>query len=169
MSLSFGMPIASLSPRGVAQMLLLSALIEWVWLPAHAVDISNRNPPVEERALREARASIARAEWAEAVTLLTFHVQTEPDSADAYNLLGYALRNLGRYAESEVAYRRALTLDPDHLGAHEYQGELMLILGQRERAQFHLRELERLCPFGCDEYNDLRRAINAHPASRSTQ
>lgn len=140
--------------------LVFSALV-----PVHAVDVPNRNPPAEERALREARAAIARADWAEAVSHLTPHVQVQPDSADAHNLLGYALRHLGRYAESEVAYQRALALDPDHLGAHEYLGELMLILGKRERAQYHLRELARLCPSGCDEYDDLRRAIDAYPVS----
>jgi Flp pilus assembly protein TadD len=151
--------------RRATRMLLTSFLVFSALVPVRAVDVPNRNPPAEERALREARAAIARADWAEAVSQLTPHVQAQPDSADAYNLLGYALRHLGRYAQAEVAYQRALALDPDHLGAHEYQGELMLILGRRERAQYHLRELARLCPSGCDEYDDLRRAIDAYPVS----
>ena len=120
----------------VTRILLTPFLVFAALVPVHAVDVPNRNPPAEERALREARAAIARADWSEADSHLTLHVQVQPDSADAYNLMGYALRHLRRYAESEVAYQRALALDPDHLGAREYHGELMLILGKRERAQY---------------------------------
>lgn len=159
------MLVATLFPCRATRMLLTSFLVLSTLVPVHAVDVPNRNPPAEERALREARAAIARADWAAAIFHLTPHVQVQPDSADAYNLLGYALRHSGRYAESEVAYQRALALDPDHLGAHEYKGELMLILGKHERARYHLRELARLCPGGCDEYDELRRSIDAHPVS----
>ena len=74
------------------------------------------------------------------------------------------LRQVRRYAESELAYQRALTLDPAHLGAHEYLGELMLILGRRDRALHHLQTLERLCGTACEEYLDLRRAYEAAAA-----
>jgi tetratricopeptide (TPR) repeat protein len=163
------MSAAPLPPGPAARTLLAFILSLLALKPAHAVDVPNRNPPAEERAVRDARAAIARKDWAVAVSHLIPHVQTQPDSADAYNLLGYAFRHLERYAESEMAYERALALDPDHLGAHEYQGELMLILGRRERAHHHLRELARLCPSGCDEYDDLRRAIDAYPVSPATR
>lgn len=128
-----------------------------------AVDVPNRNPPGEERAVREARAAIARSQWARALELLGPHVRAHPDDADAHNLTGFSLRKLGRYGESQTAYERALAIDPGHLGAHEYLGELMLILGRRDRALHHLRELERLCQARCEEYDDLRRAYERPP------
>jgi hypothetical protein len=48
-------------------------------------------------------------------------------------------------------------------------GELMLTLGRRERALFHLGELERLCQARCEEYQQLKRAIGGQseaPAKR---
>ncbi len=114
--------------------------------------------------MREARTALAASRWIEAVDLLRAHVKIYPDDADAHNLLGYSLRQSGRAAAAQTAYERALQLDPSHRGAHEYMGELMLILDRRERALFHLGELERLCGTGCPEYQQLKRAIDGHRA-----
>jgi Flp pilus assembly protein TadD len=141
-----------------------AALLAGLAPVALAVDVPNRNPPVEDRAMREARAAVKEGAWERALALLQPFVQAQPDDADAHNLLGYSLRKLQRHAESEAAYGRALALDPGHLGAHEYLGELMIILGRRDRALHHLRELERLCGTGCEEYQELRRAFDAAPA-----
>lgn len=135
-------------------------------LTAHAVDVPNRNPPLEERAMRESREAIKNNQWARAVTLLQPYLRGQPQDADGHNLLGFSLRKLGRIAESEAAYDRALAIDPAHLGAHEYRGELMLLLGRREQALTHLRALERLCGQQCEEYQELRRALEAKPQAR---
>lgn len=128
--------------------------------PVPAVDVPNRNPALEELTMREARVALAGSRWLEAVDLLLAHVKIYPDDADAHNLLGYSLRQLGRYAPAQSAYERALQLDPGHRGAHEYMGKLMLTLGRRERTLFHLGELERLCQASCAEYLQLKRAID---------
>lgn len=128
---------------------------------AHAVDVPNRNPALEERAMREAREAIQQRAWARALERLQPHLQAYPDDADAHNLAGFSLRHLGRHEESLVAYERALALDPAHLGAHEYLGELMLTLGRPERALHHLQVLARLCEARCEEYLDLKRAYEA--------
>lgn len=151
----------------VTRALLCLALALSLCTSARAVDVPNRNPPEEERAVRQAREAMAQSHWAEAVARLEPHVQFHPDSADAFNLLGYALRQLGRYPQALDAYQRALTIDPDHLGALEYQGELMLILHRREDAVRYLRQLQRLCPSGCDEVDDLRRAIDRYDQTRA--
>lgn len=82
-----------------------------------------------------------------------------PDDADGHNLLGYSLRHLGRHAESLAAYERALALNPAHLGAHEYLGELFLQTGQRARALRQLQILAELCQAQCEEYQELKQAI----------
>jgi cytochrome c-type biogenesis protein CcmH/NrfG len=128
---------------------------------AAAVDVPNRNSPPEHRTMREARALVAQQRWAQAEQLLATHVRQEPRDADAHNLLGFSLRNLGRLQASLVAYRRALELDPDHLGAHEYIGEAYVQLGDMARARTHLAALERLCPAGCPELEDLRASLQA--------
>jgi tetratricopeptide (TPR) repeat protein len=132
--------------------------------PLAAVDVPNRNPPIEEQAMREARAAIAAAQWRPAVDLLESHLRTYSDDADAHNLLGYSLRQSGQHAAAQTAYERALELDPAHQGAHEYMGELMLILGRRDRALFHLGELEKLCGVNCPPYQQLKRALEGQSA-----
>jgi cytochrome c-type biogenesis protein CcmH/NrfG len=118
--------------------------------------------------MREARALIAQQRWAQAEQILVNHVRQEPQDADAHNLLGFSLRNLGRLQASLVAYRRALELDPDHLGAHEYIGEAYVQLGDLVRARTHLAALERLCPTGCPELEDLQASLQAAGARTSS-
>jgi tetratricopeptide (TPR) repeat protein len=149
--------------RALAVVLLIHALHPGSVL---AIDVPTRNPPVDDRAMIEGRAAVKAGDWARAVALLQPYLQAQPDDADGYNLLGFSLRHLRQYAESEAAYERALSLDPSHRGAHEYKGELMLILGQRQRALSHLQALERLCGTSCEEYEELRRAVDADAASR---
>ena len=48
---------------------------------------------------------------------------------------GFASRKLGDYAASEVAYDKALAIDPKHKGALEYKGELFLTLGNLGRQE----------------------------------
>ena len=134
--------------------------------PAAAADIPTRNPPVEDRALRESREAVKSSQWVRAVGLLQAYVKANPQDADGHNLLGFSYRKLGRYTESEAAYDRALAIDPNHIGAHEYRGELMLLLGRREKALAHLHSLERLCGVQCEEYQDLLRALDARPPDR---
>lgn len=57
-------------------------------------------------------------------------------------------------------YDRALAIDPNHLGAQEYQGELFLMLGDLDAAQANLDHLTRICGT-CPEREDLREAIAA--------
>jgi tetratricopeptide (TPR) repeat protein len=146
---------------------LLFALAVALGATAHAVDVPNRNPAVEERALRQARASIAQKAWERALVQLQSHIRVYPDDADAHNLHGLTLRQLGRYDLSLAAYERALQLDPEHLGAHEYMGELMLTLGRRDRALHHLTTLERLCQAQCEAYLQLKKSYESPDSARS--
>ena len=80
---------------------------------------------------------------------------------DVLNYLGYAHRRLGRFEESLSYYEQALALDPMHRGANEYLGELFVELGRIEQAEGRLAVLDRACPFGCAEYEDLKRRIES--------
>ena len=59
------------------------------------------------------------------------------------------------------AYNAALKLNPQHKAAHEYIGEAYLLTGDIGKAEQHLTELQKLCtPMPCEEYKDLRRALD---------
>ena len=109
--------------------------------------------------LQRARALISQKNWPAAVVVLEPYVVTQPKSADGFNLLGYSYRNLKRLDEALGAYRKALNLDPDHRGAHEYIGMAYLQLGQMDKARQHLSALDKLCRFSCEEFRDLKKAI----------
>lgn len=80
---------------------------------------------------------------------------------DVLTYLGFANRKLGRFAVAEDYYRQALAVDPDHKGATEYYGELMVERGDKAGATRMLARLDRLCSFGCAEADELRRWVEA--------
>ena len=153
-------------PGALCTALLSLALAAALPKPAGAVDVPHRNPPAEEKAVRQAREAIADQAWPRAIELLQTHVRAYPDDADAHNLLGYSLRQHGRYELAQAAYERALAIEPEHLGAHEYLGQLMLTLGRRERALHHLSTLERLCQAHCEGYQQLKRSLESAAPQR---
>ncbi|MEQ8348549.1 MAG: tetratricopeptide repeat protein [Sneathiellaceae bacterium] len=117
--------------------------------------------------LMAGRKAIEMQDWQAATTALNAYVQRDPNSADAYNWLGYAQRNLGNYDAAFAAYAAALKIDPEHKGAHEYVGEAYLKTGNLAKAEEHLKALDDLCLFGCAEYTALKEAVAAYKAKNS--
>ena len=109
--------------------------------------------------------AIDAKDFARAITLLDVVVQRTPDDADAWNQLAYATRKSGDPAKSIPLYQKALALDPRHTGAHEYIGEAYLALGDLAKAKEHLARLNRNCLFSCEEYRDLKKAVQAYEKS----
>ena len=113
----------------------------------------------ENRDLAAARELINKSSYAEAIPLLEKAVAAEPKNADAYNYLGYSHRKLGDREKAFVFYSKALEIKPRHLGANEYMGELYLEQGELQKAEERLAVLDKACFFGCDEYTELKEAI----------
>ena len=89
---------------------------------------------------RGVRARVAR-DWVSAAEAFHRATALKPAFAEAWNELGFALRNQGRYAESLDAYAEALRLRPDFPEALEYLGEAYVKLRRLDDAR---RVLERL-------------------------
>lgn len=123
--------------------------------PAHAFDTPAADPAAD---LIQARAAIDAGDYAAAIGTLTALVQTSPDNADALNLLGYASRKSGDLEGAARWYDAALTADPDHLGALEYQGELFIMLGDIAAAEANLARLAAVCG-ACEEHAELAQAL----------
>jgi len=81
------------------------------------------------------------------------------NNADVNNLLGYSSRKLKQYKPAASYYEKALRIDPNHLGALEYQGELFVLTNKVSAAKRNLAKLEKLCGLKCGEYLDLKKAI----------
>ena len=115
-----------------------------------------------ERELAKVTGWIEEGKYGRSVRVLNDIIEREPKNADAYNLLGYVHRKMGNLDDSAYNYKHALTIDPDHKGALEYQGELFLKQDKPDKARANLKRLDELCPDGCEERNDLAEAIEAH-------
>lgn len=126
--------------------------------PAHAVDTPTTT---EAPDLTAVRAKIKAKDFKGALVELNGMVDKGVQHADVYNLLGFSLRKTGDYTRGLTYYKKALDFDANHKGAHEYLGELYVETGQLPKAREHLAILERLCPQGCEEREDLAKAIAA--------
>jgi cytochrome c-type biogenesis protein CcmH/NrfG len=140
----------------------LFALISFATSPAQAVGTSDAasESEVGASAYAEAKASIDVGNFIAALPILLRLTVDEPRNADAWNLLGFTQRKLGEFDAARVAYDTALTINPGHLGALEYQGELFLQTGAIDKAKVNLETLRGLCG-GCDEFGDLEAALKA--------
>ena len=113
----------------------------------------------------EARKFIRLGRYSSAIETLRDVVQQDRRNADAYNLLGFASRKLKKTRDAARYYDAALKIDPNHLGALEYQGELFLTLHKPEKAKANLARLLKLCGANCHEYKDLKEYITAYQGS----
>jgi len=108
-------------------------------------------------------------DWKDAVKNFKKAVAEDSENAEAYNLMGYSYRRMGKADSAFSAYAKALDIDPDHLGAHEYLGETYLLVGDAEKAHGQLAILTDLCGKQCEETVKLREAIKQHEANTNDQ
>ena len=132
---------------------------------AFAADTSGpatRADPMMERY----SAAAERQDWKGAAAAMQAAVAKEPGNADFHSLYAYSLRKGGTQDMDLVFkhYNEALRIDSRHKGAHEYLGEAYLMVGNVAKAKEELSALDKLCFFGCSEYNDLKKAISEHEA-----
>lgn len=151
-------PSISFRPMAAVLALLMSTGALAADVPAPA--------SVHHDALAPAREAIKARRWTDAIKLLEQAAGKSPNNADVFNLLGFSHRRVGALDKAFKHYKTALALDPNHKGAHEYIGEAYLLAGDVKQAQAHLKQLERLCPQGCEERDDLQGAIAAAQAKK---
>lgn len=108
------------------------------------------------------KKALGAEDWNGAIAALKLAALRDPLNADIQNYIGYAYRRLRQLGPAIGHYQQALTLNPRHRSAHEHLGEAYLVLGESAKAEQLLAALENLCLIPCEEYDDLKRAINAY-------
>ena len=98
--------------------------------------------------------------FAEAHKMLKSLKKVNTDEADRLNLLGFTARKSGDLAAAGDYYQQALALNPKHTGALEYQGELFILYKQFESARRNLKLIKNICGVNCDEYKELKLALD---------
>ena len=153
--------VSALRALGTAGALALSAFA------AHAAD-PEPSPPTTQAApadpLAAARAHIQSQRWPSALAeLQRVNAST---NADWNNLMGFALRKQARpdLDAAQRHYDAALRIQPQHMGALEYSGELALMRGDLPTAELRLAALSRLCQSPCEPLDDLKLAVARYKA-----
>lgn len=108
------------------------------------------------------KKAIESKNWNAAIESLSSAALRDTRNPDIQNYLGYAYRKAGDMDSAFKHYDRALQLNPRHRGAHEYVGEAYLLVGNLSKAQEHLAALQKICLIPCEEYGDLKKAIDAY-------
>ena len=148
--------------RAVSSKLLMPLLM----VMSMAVQAADPTPSVAAHdPLRTAREYIAGKNWTSAIEELK--QVNAVDSADWNNLMGYSQRKAKTpdLPASERFYEAALRIDPQHRGALEYSGELYLVKGDLAKAEQRLATLDRACLLPCEEYTQLKKAVQRFKAN----
>ena len=117
--------------------------------------------PTYSRDYYKAIKLIRTESFDEALIILENIVQRKPNDANIHNYMGFSFRKKGMLEKSAYHYERALDIDPKHLGALEYQGELYILLGNIEKAKENLEKIDDICWNECTEMKELKEAIQA--------
>lgn len=137
--------------------------LEAVAIPATPTPATPATPATKQLSvfLSEADALIKQKNFTAALNLLKQANKSYANNADINNLLGFSSRKLKQFAASAKYYKKALRINPNHLGALEYQGELFLQTKKVPAAKKNLAKLKKLCGENCEEYLDLKKAIGS--------
>jgi Flp pilus assembly protein TadD len=111
------------------------------------------------------KKAVAAQNWKMALDSFGRVAAREPNNPDVKNYLGYVYRKSGDLDQAFKYYNEALRLDPDHRGAHEYIGEAYLMVNNLPKAEEHLARLNKLCFLPCEEYSDLKKAVEKYKSA----
>lgn len=115
-------------------------------------------------ALRIANVHIALGRPAEAEKTLRRYLQKYPESAEAWNALGYALKLLGRLPEAMGCHERAVKINPEFIDGWVHYGLTCALLGKNFQAlQYHEKALAIRPDFALARYG---RAETLHKVYR---
>jgi len=112
------------------------------------------SPDAESEFNRGVRARLAK-DWTTAVEAFRKAIAFRSAFPEAWNELGYALRNQGRYSDSLAAYQEALRQRPNFPEALEYLGEAYVKMGRLDDARAVLQRLRPLDAKRADELAEV--------------
>ena len=125
--------------------------------PPAAAKPASRKPP--EALFRQAEESVARGDYAAAITQYQDSIQLRPRHAEARNKLGVALLRQGRNAEAEEQFRQAIVRQPNHVEAHVNLGVALSATQRFQEAEDTLRRALKLKPADTAARSQLAQAL----------
>jgi len=136
------------------------------WSMGSSSDSSSSSPAVTAD-YATAKKLVDEGKYRDAIPILDQLVAKNPSDADALNELGFSHRKLGHEQKALTYYLKALSTEPNHLGANEYLGELYLEMKDLPHAEERLAVLEKACT-NCEEYTELKEKIADYKAKQQS-
>jgi len=130
--------------------------------PAHPAGDTAPVPETPRSPYDEGRNQANMGNWERAADLFQRAAAANPKDHQSLNMLGYALRKIGKAKEAVEAYSRALAVKPDYAQALEYRGMAHLMMGNRKAA---LADYQALAKLGSPLAQDLKEEIDKMPAN----
>ena len=162
------MPMHMPTSRSLLTALLSALLLSLAATAGHAADTPAPPPTTAAKpdVLAAARAAVTASQWQTASDEL--RRVNAGDNADWNNLMGYVSRKQAKpdLDASQRYYDAALRIDPKHMGALEYSGELALMKRDLPTAEARLATLAQLCSSPCEPLDDLRKAVAAYKSKK---
>ena len=117
----------------------------------------------EDSGLIKAEYFLAVGQYTAAIDTAGQVLQRHPNNADAYTYRGYAYARLGQTAEAAKDFKKALLIDPTHLGANKYLADTYLQSGDVSRAIEQMQVIRLTCgQSDCEEQDELQREIDQY-------
>lgn len=124
--------------------------------------INQENPPTPEQRKSIAQIYIEQAKvydrqhnWHKAILACKNALETAPNTADAYKILGDILYRQGKQAEALGIYAKALTIDPNLAGVYANVGALYLEREDWQKALDYYQQAVILDPELAEAYSSL--------------
>ncbi len=148
----------------VVTVILSGLFLLGVPAPNEAFADGGSNTSATPTPVKIARDLIKQEKYAEALSGIRDALVKDAKNADLLSLAGFSSRRMRDLDQAYEYYNMALDIDPAHKGALNYLGILYVNTGQPEKAEALLERLDNACFFTCDEYTDLKNAIEAGEA-----
>jgi Tfp pilus assembly protein PilF len=146
----------------IALVLIAGLFLSFGIVMAAGTSSTSSSKPSISPEFKAGKKAVKEGDFQSALAHLNKANEKNPKNADTHNLLGYSYRKLGDTDRAFEHYHIALQIKPKHRGANEYLGELYLETDQLAKAEERLAVLDRACFWGCEEYDDLKEAIEKY-------
>jgi predicted Zn-dependent protease len=113
--------------------------------------------------LTQGQQLLSAGKFNEASDTLEAALAADPRNRAAFVSLARVAQKQKLFGKSIRLTNKALALEPNDLDALEVQGEAMVELGAKARAQANLAKLQKLCGNSCKQVAQLSSAINRGP------
>ena len=123
----------------------------------------NQLNPISVTFLNLGQQQLAAGKFDDASNSLESALAADPRNRAAFVSLARVAQKQKLFGKSIRLTNKALSLEPNDLDALEVQGESMVELGAKARAQANLTKLQKLCPSGCKQVSALSGAISRGP------